>query len=52
MENSENSPAWLGVLAFIAILAVPFIAAIARVESFEACVAANSRDFCRAQAAR
>ena len=50
--TEERTPAWLVVAAVVAILAVPVIAAIAKVESFNACVAANSRAFCAQQAAR
>ena len=50
--TEDRTPAWLLILAAIAIIAAPVIVAIAKVESFEACMAANSRDFCRAQAAR
>ena len=52
MENSDRTPAWLLVLALVAILAVPVIAAIVKVESFNACLASNSRSFCAQQAAQ
>lgn len=51
MTNEERTPVWLIVVAVVAILAVPVLAAIAKVESHRACVAANSELFCR-EAAR
>ena len=51
MENSERTPMWLVLLAFVAILAIPVIAAFVKVESYRACLADNSELFCR-EAAR
>lgn len=52
MENSERTPSWLWALALVALIAVPVIAAIVKVESFNACLASNSRAFCAQQAAQ